>query len=140
MVETLNRLIINSALKEIDSYNDKNEPLPDNLTDYFTAEEETNLRAYFFGDQSSEAELERKVSRNEKVLSFKRSFYGRTLYWLDSKSRNLRRGSLLGKLTDQISITYICTSVYYSAIDLLAGKRYQTDFDDDQIYWLERFR
>jgi len=112
------------ALKEIDSYNDKNEPLPDNLTDYFTAEEETNLRAYFFGDQSSEAELERKVSRNEKVLTFKRSFYGRTLYWLDSKSKNLRRGSLL---------------VYYSAIDLLTGKRYQTDFDDDQIYWLERF-
>jgi len=112
------------ALKEIDSYNDKNEPLPDNLTDYFTAEEETKYRGYFFGDQANEeAQLERKVSRNEKVLAFKRSLTGRTLYWLDAKTRNLRRGSLL---------------VYYSLIDLASGKSYQVDFSDDEIYWLER--
>jgi len=116
-------LIISKALKEIDSYNDKKENLPDNLTDFFTVEEEAKYREYFFGDSSDEAKHERKVSRNEHVLNFKRSFYGRSLYWLDAKSRNLRRGAIL---------------VYYAIVDLVSGTRIQTDFEKDEIFFLER--
>ena len=81
-----------NVLKEIDQYDSKDD-LPQNLTNYFTPEEEAQLREYFYGSKSKE---ELKVARKENVVQFKKSFYGKTLYWCDKKIRNVRRGVLLG--------------------------------------------
>ena len=90
-------------LREIDQYDSK-EDLPSNLTNYFTPEEESHLREYFYGSKSKE---EIKVARKEKVVQFKKSFYGKTLYWCDKKIRNVRRGVLLGKSFTDIFL-FIC--------------------------------
>jgi len=47
----------------------------------------------FFGDKD---ESDQKMIRNEKVKKFKKSRFARSLYWLDRKSQNVRRGTLLG--------------------------------------------
>ena len=107
----------------------------DECLTFCKVEEEAKYREYFFGDSSEEAKHERKVSRNEHVLNFKRSFYGRSLYWLDSKSRNLRRGAILGMNFNQFKNHCL---VYYAIVDLLSGTRIQTDFEKDEIFFLER--
>lgn len=62
------------------------------MTDLWTSEEEIKLREYFFGSKSVE---DQRVSRNEKVREFKKTFYASALYWLDRKVASLRRGSLV---------------------------------------------
>ena len=89
-------------LREIDQYDSK-EDLPSNLTNYFTPEEESHLREYFYGSKSKE---EIKVARKEKVVQFKKSFYGKTLYWCDKKIRNVRRGVLLGQFHTYFSMNF----------------------------------
>jgi len=95
-----------NVLKEIDQYDSK-EDLPHNLTNYFTPEEEAQLREYFYGSKSKE---EIKVARKEKVVQFKKSFYGKTLYWCDKKIRNVRRGVLLVyyAIDDLINNRHVC--------------------------------
>mgnify|MGYP000045249077 CR=1 FL=1 len=78
------------ALTQIDEHKANDRELPDNLTNLWTSEEEAKLREYFFGSEPVDL-----ASKKDEVKNFKRSYYGQSLYWLDRKVSNLRRGLLL---------------------------------------------
>jgi len=113
------------VITEIDKYRDNGEALPDNLTDYFTVEEEARLRTLFFGEETAESAKDKKIVKNEKVKQFKKTRFAQFMYWLDRKSQNVRRGSLL---------------VYYAMADILTGNRLRVEHDeDDELAYMERY-
>jgi len=104
------------ALSEIDDHLANERPLPDNLTSYFTAEDELKWRQYFFPNQNIN---EQHNSRKEAVVEYRKSFYARALAWLDKKSRNVYKGMMV---------------VSYAFTDLLAGD----DVFADEVRYIER--
>ena len=92
-----------AAIMEIDSYHANGKELPENLTDLFTPEEDARLRDYFF-KSTREDQL---VKQNDKVRAFKKSWHGMSLYWMDKKVTNVRRGVLV---------------VHYAISDLITGQ------------------
>merc|ERR1712037_281613 len=104
------------ALSEIDDHLANERPLPDNLTNYFTAEEQEKWRQYFFPNQNIK---EQHDSRKEAVVEYRKSFYARALSWLDKKSRNVYKGMKV---------------VSYAFSDLLTGD----DVFADEVRYIER--
>jgi hypothetical protein len=104
------------ALSEIDEHLANERPLSDNLSDYFSAEDEQKWRQYFFPNQNLN---EQHNSKKEAVVQFRKSWYARALSWLDKKSRNVYKGIMV---------------VSYAFLDLLAGD----DVFSDEIRFVER--